>query len=60
MVKRISNALSTSDWTDARRKVWHLALTLAAAYAAFNPEYAWAVPALTAAAGMSDPPSKQR
>ena len=45
-----------ADWQEIRRKGWHLLLLLASAYAAYDPRLAWAVPVLTGAAGLSDPP----
>ena len=48
--------LASVDWEDVRRKAWHLALTLAAAYAVVDPRFAWAVPVLTMAASQSTPP----
>jgi len=45
------------DWDDARKKGWHLLLMLASAYLAANPQYAWAIPAVTGAAGISAPPA---
>lgn len=44
------------DWNDIRKKLWHLLLALAAAYAAQKPNLQWAVPVLTMAAGISQPP----
>ena len=44
------------NWTDIISKGWHFALILGAAYAATDPRFTWAVPALTAAAGMSKSP----
>ena len=48
--------MANVDWNELRRKAWHLALLLASAYAAWDPRLAWAVPVLTGAAGLSDPP----
>lgn len=45
------------DWDDMRRKGWHLALLLGSAYGANNPKWSWAVPVLTMAAGVSQPPA---
>lgn len=44
------------DWNSLRRKAWHTGLVLGAAYASTDPRFAWAIPALTAAAGQSSPP----
>ena len=44
------------DWNGFRRKAWHTGLVLGAAYASTDPRFAWAIPALTAAAGQSSPP----
>lgn len=45
------------DWTDLRQKGWHLLLMLGSAYATGDPRFSWAVPVLTAAAGVSAPPN---
>ena len=50
-------ALGGVNWGDARRKGWHALLMLGSAYAATNPQYAWAVPVLTGMAGISAPPN---
>ena len=49
--------LRNANWSDLRRKGWHALLMLGSAYAATNPQYAWAVPVLTGVAGVSAPPS---
>lgn len=45
------------NWNDLRIKGWQAGLILATAYSAYNPKYAWATPALTAIAGLSQSPA---
>jgi hypothetical protein len=55
---RVAKTGSGIDWNDFRLKLWHTSLLLAAAYAASQPQWAWAIPALTGAASMSQAPFK--
>lgn len=45
------------DWDDFRIKVWQTLLILGAAYASTDARLLWAVPALTAMAGLSKSPA---
>ena len=45
------------DWTRILSNVAHAALLFGSAYAAYNPKWAWAVPAFTALGQMAPPPN---